>query len=178
MKHVNYFLEGFGFKGLGDYAHSTFGYMIKPDAVGYALVIGYVSAFFKEHLGFPLVVFSAFVILNILEFHTGVQASKRKGEKVESRKMGRMFLKVGTYLLIIWMLNAFQTGLKFPSIVDFELDPFIVMYWAFLAGVIYQLFKSLLENLVALGYEEANGVLGYLIRKYNKTFSDDQKTDD
>lgn len=173
MKHINYFLEGFGFKNFSDFFTSTFGYMYKSEAISMSLLVGYLSAFLKEFFGFPLAVFSAFVILNILEFKTGVDASKKKGNKVESRKMGRMFLKVGTYLMIIWMLNAFQTGLQFPQIGDFEFDPFIVMYWAFLAGVIYQLFKSLLENLVALGYEEANGPLGYLIRKYNKLFADD-----
>lgn len=170
MKHINYFLEGFGFKNVADYYSSTFGFMIKPEVISWSIFVGYLSAFLKQYLGFPLIVFSAFVVLNLLEFRTGVKASKKKGQKVESRKMGRMFLKVGTYLLIIWMLHSFQTGLKFPSILDFEMDPFIVLYWSFLAGVIYQLFKSLLENLIALGYEEAKGVLGYIVRKYNKFF--------
>jgi len=170
MKTINYYLQGFGFMNLKEYKASTFGYMLTTKTITWSSIIGVLSTFLQEFLGLPIMVFSAFVVLNILEFRTGIKASKRKGEIVESRKMGRMFLKVGTYLLIIWMLHSFQQGLHFPKILDFELDPFIVFYWAFLAGVIYQLFKSLLENLVALGYEEANGVLGVLIRKYNKYF--------
>lgn len=176
MKHINYYLTAFGFENFNDYCTSTFGFMITPRVLSISLFIGYLSTFLKEHLGFPLVVFAAFVVLNVLEFRTGVKASKKQGKKVESRKMGRMFLKVGTYVLIIWILNAFQTGLEFPSIMDFELNPFIVVYWAFLAGVIYQLFISLLENLVALGYQEADGVLGFVIRKYNKYFEDDSNS--
>ncbi len=176
MKLINYYLTAFGFLNYKDYLGSTFGYMMSPRALSVSIVIGYVSSLLKQHLGFSLVVFLAFVVLNFLEFKTGVKASKRKGQKVESRKMGRMFLKVGTYVIIIWILNAFQTELKFPSIMNFQLNPFIVVYWAFLAGVIYQLFISLLENLVALGFHEADGVLGFVIRKYNKYFEKDAKT--
>lgn len=173
MKHINYYLTAFGFEDWRDYCSSTFGYMTTPRALSISIGIGSVSGFLKEHLGFPFVVFAAFVVLNVLEFRTGVRASKKIGKPIESRKMGRMFLKVGTYVLIIWILNSFQTGLKFPSIMEFELDPFIVVYWAFLAGVIYQLFISLLENLVTLGYEEADGVLGFVTRKFKKYFEND-----
>lgn len=175
MKLINYYLTAFGFENWKDYCTSTFGFMVTPRALSISIGVGYVSSFLKEHLGFPLVVFAAFVALNVLEFRTGVKASKKKGKPIESRKMGRMFLKVGTYVLIIWILNAFQTGLQFPSVMEFELDPFVVVYWAFLAGVIYQLFISLLENLVALGYEEADGVLGFVTRKFKKYFENDSQ---
>lgn len=170
MKTINYYLQGFGFLNTKEYISSTFGFMLSSKTITWSSIVGLLSAFLQEYLGLPIMVFSAFVVLNMLEFRTGIKAAKRKGQKVESRKMGRMFLKVGTYLLIIWMLHSFEKGLNFPEVFQFELDPFIVFYWAFLAGVIYQLFKSLLENLVALDYEEANGVLGFLIRKYNKYF--------
>lgn len=175
MKTINYILDGFGFQNFADFKVSTFGYLLTTKVISISLIIGTVKTFLLDYLGFDLVVFSAFVLLNILEFSTGVFVSKRKGETVQSRKMGRMFLKVGTYLLIIHILNSFKNGLTLPSIGDFELDPFIVLYWAFLAGVIYQLFKSLLENLVALGYAEADGVLGFIVRKYNKYFEHGSK---
>jgi hypothetical protein len=170
MSSINYYLQGFGFKNIAEYKASTFGFMLSAKTITWSSVIGVLSTFLQDFLGLPIMVFSAFVVLNLLEFRTGIKASKKKGELVESRKMGRMFLKVGTYLLIIWILHSFEKGLEFPSVFQFELDPFIVLYWSFLAGVIYQLFKSLLENLVALGFREAKGVLGFLIRKYNRYF--------
>jgi hypothetical protein len=173
MRTINYILEGFGFQNLTDYKMSTFGYFLTTKVISISLIIGTVKTFLLDYLGFDLLVFSAFVLLNILEFSTGVRASKKRKEKVESRKMGRMFLKVGTYLLIIYILNSFKNGLQFPAIMDFELDPFIIFYWAFLAGTIYQLLKSLLENMVALGYAEANGVLGFIVRKFNTYFEDE-----
>jgi len=81
MKHINFFLDAFGFKNLGEYTQSTFGYMANPSVVSISLIIGSISAFLKEYLGFPLIVFSAFVVLNILEFQTGIKASKKKGKK-------------------------------------------------------------------------------------------------
>lgn len=174
MKTINYLLEGFGFQNIADYKSSTFGYFLSLKVISLSLLIGTIKAFLLNYLGFDLLVFSAFVLLNILEFSTGIKASKKRNEYVESRKMGRMFLKVGTYLLIIHILNSFKNGLEFPSILGFELDPFIVFYWAFLAGIIYQLFKSLLENMVAIGYAEANGVLGFMVKKFNNYFEDDK----
>ncbi len=170
MKTINFYLQGFGFENIKEYLVSTFGFMTSAKVIATSSVIGVISAFLQDYLGFNLLVFSAFVFLNILEYNTGIRASKKRGERIESRKMGRMFLKVGTYLAIIWMLHSFRQGLDFPQIMELELNPFIVFYWAFLSGVIYQIFKSLLENLEQLDYKEARGVLGFIRRKYSRFF--------
>ncbi len=176
MKTINYILQGFGFENLADYKTSTFGYILTAKAISMSLIFGILKAFIQDYLGFNLMVFSAFVLLNMLEFRTGVRASKKRKEKVESRKMGRMFLKVGTYLLIIHILHSFKIGFEFPTVLEHELNPFIVLYWAFLVGVIYQLLKSLLENMTTLGYQETDGVLGLITRKFNKHFDDERNS--
>lgn len=173
MKTLNFILQGFGFDNFTDFKTSAFGYLLTSKVVTVSFIIGLIESFFQHYFGLPLLVLTSFVLLNILEFHTGIQASKKKGGYVESRKMGRMFLKVGVYLLILFILQSFKEGLKFPELFGYEIDPFIVLYWAFLAGIIYQLFKSLLENLVALGYKEADGVIGYITRKFGKDFDND-----
>jgi hypothetical protein len=177
MSFLNFILQGFGFDNLNDFRLSAFKHMITSKVVTWSLIVGFLESFLQTYLGLPLIVFSSFVLLNLLEFHTGVLVAKRKGKNIESRKMGRMFLKVGVYLLILFMLQSFMTGLKFPEVSNYEIDPFIVLYWAFLTGVIYQLFKSLLENLEGLGYKEANGILGYITRKFGNDFKSDKDFD-
>ena len=83
--------------------------------------------------------------------------------------MGRMLLKIGTYIWIIAMLFSFKQYLEFPKILGFEADPFEALYWAFLTAVIFQLIKSLAENLHALGFEEMSGFLG-VIGRLNKKY--------
>lgn len=167
METINYYLKGFGFKNIHEYVTSTFGFMASIKVVSWSSIIGFISVFLKDYFGFSLMVFFAFVVLNILEFFTGVQASKKLGLAVESRKMGRMFLKIGTYLIIIWILNQFVKGFEIPKILAQEFNPFLIIYWAFLAGVIYQLYKSLLENLGVLGWKETRGILRYTQKKMN-----------
>lgn len=170
MNTVKFLFQGFGFEGFNEFKISAFGYLLSSKVVTCSLFIGLLQSVLQDYFGIPLIVFSAFVLLNIMEFYTGIKAAKLKGKNIESRKMGRMLLKVGVYLLILFMLQSFKKGLEFPSISDFEFDPFIVLYWAFLSGVIYQLFKSLLENLEDLGYKEATGILGFIIRKFGNKF--------
>ncbi len=171
MKTINYYLQGFGFMDTKEYIASTFGFMATKQVFTWSSIIGLISSFLQNYLGVPLVVFSAFVLLNVFEFFTGVEASKRKGEKVESRKMGRMFLKVGTYIFIIWMLHSFSMYIKIPDFFGHDLKPFSILYWGFLAGVIYQLYKSLMENMEALGWKEAGGALSFTRKKLKGFFN-------
>ncbi|MGJ5643211.1 phage holin family protein [Formosa sp. S-31] len=170
MKTLNFFVQGFGFDSLYEFRDSAFGHLYSPKTLSIAFLLGAIETLLKSYFGIPLIVFSAFALLNVMEFKTGIKASQKKGEKVESRKMGRMFLKVGVYMVVLFMLNSFMIGLDFPQIMDFEMDPFVLLYWAFLSGVIIQLVISLLENLEALGYPEASGILGYIKEKLGKPF--------
>lgn len=172
MKTINYYLQGFGFLNTKEYIASTFGFMATKQAFTWSSMIGLISSFLQNHLGVPLTVFSAFVVLNIFEFFTGLEASKRKGQKVESRKMGRMFLKVGTYIAIIWMLHSFSTYIQIPDFLGWDLKPFSILYWGFLAGVIYQLYKSLMENMEALGWKEAGGALRFTNKRLKGFFNE------
>lgn len=174
MKPLNYYLQGFGFENTHDYVKSAFGFMLTKKAFFWSSIVGAVASFSEDFLGLPIAVFSAFVGLNILEFITGIKASKRQGKAVESRKMGRMFFKIGTYITIIWMLHSFSNGLQFPPIFGIEIKPFGILYWGFLAGIIYQLYKSLMENAEALGWKEAGGAFKFTKKNLNGFFEDEK----
>ena len=177
MKTINYILQGFGFKSLQDFLQSTFGFInsslfIKMDII-LALVFSTVSFLF----GFNHLFLIAYVALLIFEWFTGIQAAKKRGEKHESRKFGRMLLKIATYLVPIYILNTFAKNTEFPILFDFELNPFHWLYWVVLLGIVWQLFVSLLENLNALGYRYAEVLLKIINKKFYDTFDiDDDKS--
>lgn len=174
--NITYYLKAFGFNCKNEYLNSTFGF-IDHKVISVSAIIGITKTFIGESLGFNTFVFLAFVTLNMLEFWSGIRVAKKKKIQIESRKMGRMFLKVGTYVLIVWMLNMFMQHLKFPVIFGHEMDPFFALYWGFLIAIIYQLLKSLAENYEALGYKEMKGFLEILNRistKYKLDNEDDK----
>ena len=109
-------------------------------------------------------------MLLIFEWITGVQASRKRGEKHESRKFGRMLLKIATYLVPIYILHTFSANVEFPSLGGFEFDPFHWLYWIVLIGIIWQLVVSLLENLDCLGFRFAKVLLKIINKKFYKTF--------
>ena len=99
-----------------------------------------------------------------------MQASSKRGEKHESRKFGRMLLKIATYLVHIYILHTFSANVEFPSLGGFEFDPFHWLYWIVLIGIIWQLVVSLLENLDCLGFRFAKVLLKIINKKFYKTF--------
>ena len=101
---------------------------------------------------------------------TGVLASLKRGERHESRKVGRMLLKILTYLVLIYVLHTFSANISFPVLGDFEFDPFHWLYWVVLLAIIWQLIISLLENLSCLGFRFANVLLRIINKKFFKMF--------
>ena len=175
IRMINYFLKGFGFVSLDEFLKSAFGFIytstpiIKIDIV-LALIFSTVSFLF----GFNHLFLIAYVVLLISEWYTGVQASLKRGERHESRKFGRMILKIATYLVPIYILNTFAQNANFIKVMDIELDPFAWLYWAVLLGIIWQLLVSLLENLDSLGVRYAKTLIRIINKKFYKQFELDE----
>ncbi|SHG98238.1 Bacteriophage holin family protein [Flavobacterium fluvii] len=175
MRIINYFFKGFGFVDLDEFLKSAFGFIytsipiIKIDLL-MAFMLSSVSFLF----GFNHLFLIAYVVLLVSEWYTGVQASLKRGERHESRKFGRMILKIATYLVPIYILNTFAKNSDFLKIMDVELDPFAWLYWAVLLGIIWQLLVSLLENLDSLGVKYAKTLIRIINKKFYKQFELDE----
>lgn len=172
MKTLNYYLQSFGFANISDYSRALF-----PAKIA-ALKLATLSGFFgllriclKDFAGMDIAVFISFVLLIIAEFHTGIKVDRiKRKKKFQSRKAGRMILKVGTYMFILVLLNSFAQGIAFPEIAGFDVNPFQWLYYAVFITIVFQLFISWLENLSCLGYKESATIIGVLLKKFNKWF--------
>lgn len=176
MRKIDFYLQAFGFDNTQDFVKSTFGFMLSTKAIKVSSFFGIISVFIEAHFGLPIYAFIGFVFLNILEFSTGIAVAKKQKKPIESRKMGRMFLKVGVYVMILWILHHMSEDIKLPEIMNFEVKPFSILYWGFVAGVIYQLYKSLMENGVKLGWKELRGVSKFTNKKLDNFFEDDSNS--
>lgn len=177
LRITNYFLKGFGFEDYSDFIHSCFKILYYKKVEIFILISsigGTIRYYFEQSIGIDIVVYVAFALLIIAETQTGIKASfKKDNERFKSRRFGRMILKLATYSLLLFILNSFSSRMKNPTILGFEVNPFEWLYYVVFAGIIFQLVISYLENLSKLGYAEANGLLGIVLRKYNKWFEFD-----
>ena len=71
------------------------------------------------------------------------------------------------------MLHAFSSKMKAPSVLGLDVNPYEGLYSIGFTGVVFQVLISWLENLASLGYSVANGLVGIILRKYNKWFEFD-----
>jgi hypothetical protein len=163
MKTLNFILDGFGFKDWIDFKASAFGFITLKTINTASFFTGLVT-FVDSAFGFNHKFLIAYVVLIVGEWLTGVLASYKKGEKHESRKLGRMMLKIAVYSLMIYIPNTFQKESHFPEVLGYELDPFMWLYWIVIFVIIWQLIISVLENLKNLQFKFA----GILLKVINK----------
>lgn len=176
MDKLTYLIKGFGFKSIGEYTCSVY----KPGAfrIAASASLGAARLFIKGYTGLDMVVFVAFMVLIMAEFQTGIKVSMQvKGERFKSRKFGRMILKIGTYVMIIALLHAFASKMAMPTLLGFDVNPFMWLYYTVFMAIVFQLFISWMENLGCLGYKESKTIAGFVLRKFNKWFEFDGTKD-
>lgn len=173
MKTLDFIVQAFGFAGIENFKLSTFGF-VTHKVFSCSMALAVVKSFFGVNHAFVF----AYASLIIFEWITGVMASLKRGEKHESRKLGRMMLKLAVYCVPIAILNTFSKHSQFPTIQGYELDPFLWLYWTVLIVVIWQLTVSLLENLESLGFKWASVLLQIINKRFYKEFNIDKKQSD
>ncbi len=172
MKTITFLLQAFGFSNWQDLRISLFGFVENKGA----LINGAIAAYFTMLLdsipklfGVEQAFFFAYVGLVILEWSSGVWASSKRGEKHESRKLGRMLLKVFIYSLLIALLHQ-MTKIQLPTSFAWldAINPFNWLYWLMLIIIVWQLWISVLENLDSLGFRFAKVALKVINRNFEK----------
>lgn len=179
---LTYLIQGFGFKNIPDFIESTFTVAVNPvfkkTVITTSMILATLMTWIEQVTGLHFFVILAFIYLICAEFQTGLKvAVLRKGEKFKSRKFGRMIAKIGVYVMIILTLNQLSSHLDAPVMFGLSINPFVWLYYTVFIMIVFQLVISYLENLSALGYKEMKGILGFLLRKYNKWFEFDGTKD-
>lgn len=181
MKVINYILNGFGYADAVDFKLTLFGIFFSQKTLTWIILstgAGTLRLLLNDFTGLDYSVFIAFVILICAEFQSGVLVSvSRKKERFKSRKLGRMILKVGTYILILSVLNSFAKNIESPDLFNINLNPFVWLYYMVFAAIVFQLTISWFENLGSLGYKETRTIAGFILRKFNKFFEFDGTKD-
>ncbi len=175
MKNIDFILQGFGFENLQDFKISTFGFILSSKIVKATGVLAFIATLTQELFGLHWKFMIAYGGLIIFEWGSGVLASLNAGEEHRSRYLGRMFLKILVYAVLVILLNQFRAHTDFPIIAGYEANPFEWLYWTVLIGIIWQLLVSVLENLEKLKFKWAGVILKIINRNFYKKFGIDEK---
>lgn len=175
IKEADYTIKGFGFESHLDFVESTFHLSkIKP-ILTVSAIAGSVSGILDWYLGMSAEVYIAFLILLISEFATGILASKKEGVAIQSRKLGRIIVKIISYTAMIGVMNIFKRSIIAPEILGVEVNIYSIVYNSVQAMIILQLLISVMENLTRLGLKEMGVVGKFLSGKFLDWFDIDAK---
>ena len=178
FKFLTYILQGFGFENLNDLGHSLFNTTIGFSSITKAgIILGTIALFIEQFVGLTPMAYLAFILLITLEFVTGVSASLKRGIKIQSRKFGRMIVKIAAYTTVIGIIHIFKTQLHIPKIFGHEVNIYEWLYYIILNMIIVQLIISVIENFSRMGMLEANKLLIVIKRKFSKWFDLDTDVD-
>ena len=154
MKHLNYTFDTLGFKNSASFVESTF----HPNNINFSLImstiLGCIAYFVESFLGFESMVAVAILILFTLEVITGIKASLKEGEFFNSKKLGRGFLKMMIYMLMIGAANLLAIHVKIKPILGWSFNYYEWIHYTAFNFVILQLFISNIENFNRLGWTE------------------------
>lgn len=180
-KLIDYTLQAFGYLNIGDFQATTFKMFYITNykiLLACSITLGTIREFIELGMGLDILVIACFVFLIVAEWQTGLKVDiiKRK-RKFKSRKFGRMILKIGVYITILFVLHTLQDRTKSTSILGASFNPFEWLYYIVFMAITLQLVISWFENLGHLGYKEARGLVGIILRKANKWFEFDGEKD-
>jgi hypothetical protein len=178
---ITNFIKEFGFKNFGEFFASSFGFFTKKNILFISFSLGLVAEYVHDFLGLDPYVYSAFILLIFLEFWSGIKASLNEGKKIQSKRFGRVILKLGVYTCIIGILNIFSTRLYVPEAFGIKINLYSVIYYTILNLLTFQLILSLLENLSRLGFEETSklySAISKVLKKYLDLDSENNEGDE
>ena len=177
MKIINYISQGFGYYDFHDFQTTILRGFYIPNyklMIILSVSLGTVREVVEGLMGLDVLVIAVFVFLIIAEWQTGIRADMVvRNSKFQSRKMGRMILKIGVYNSILLVLHTLSSNTKSIEFVGFDINPMEWLNYMVFVAIVFQLVISYFENLGVLGYKEAKGISGIVLRRYNKWFEFD-----
>jgi len=180
-QHIDGLMQEFGFQTSMDFLNSTFGYAAKKPVLLLSVSLATIGTYLENFIGIDPFVYLAFIILLFLEFFTGMRASLKEGEKIQSKRFGRVILKLIIYTTLIGVINIFRTRLDTHVAFGFEINIYSLIYYAALNLIVVQLILSVFENLSRLGYEETNKiykVIARILQKYIRLITPEEQREE
>ena len=116
------------------------------------LLISATSGTMNYFFGMKPALAFAMAVAVIIEVYTGIKASKKEGKKFESFKFSRCVIKIGIWLLILYIIHAFEKEYESrTNLIQMAAYAFFnFVYVVALTGFLVEYITSILENVAVL----------------------------
>lgn len=139
-KLLNDIVDMFGFDSFNDFANS----MIHIDLLKITIPFGGMIALFSNITGFEEMTTTAFLVMVVFELVSGFLASKVEGKEIQSRKLSRFGFKLLTWLVLIFIVNAFAKQYQDQGILGWLIE---MLKDTVVGYILFEYVLSIIENL-------------------------------
>lgn len=101
---LNYIVVNFGFSGVDEFYSSTVHYRLMVFTIPFSLL----TSMIEMYTGLGYLTLVSFAVLVLMEFLTGIYASKIKNIPIESKRFSRFGLKLLVWILLIFIINSLK----------------------------------------------------------------------
>jgi len=101
---LNYIVFNFGFTNIDEFYNSTIHYRLMVLTIPVSLL----SSIIQMYTGLHYLTLVSFAVLVLMEFLTGIYASKIKNIPIESRRFSRFGLKLLVWISLIFIVNSLK----------------------------------------------------------------------
>jgi len=150
----NYFIKFLAAYEYGSFKEFSFSIFpsYKYELQGMMMFISLISATVNYFFGIQPALAFAMLVAVIIEVYTGIKASRKQGRKFESFRFSRCVIKVGIWLLILFIVHAFEkeyeTRTNLIQIAAYTFFNFV--YVVSLTGFLVEYLTSILENVAVI----------------------------
>ena len=164
-RRLDFAADSVGFDSFREFFFSLIGgkLLLKSSIMGFALTFSLIGMWVESAIGVPWQTFLGFIVLNLIEWWTGVRGALTQGETFESLKAQRAIFKTFVYVVVLASLNSYRLVLVGGGPFWWAIDSF---FWLILSGVTLVLARSIIENLHKMNVREAEVV--YLMLSQSK----------
>jgi hypothetical protein len=143
-----------GYNSLTHFLNSAFHLKLTLPLITISSCTATFGYYFDLVFGIKAIVGIIILILFILEFYTGLKASKKEGLKFDSELFGKGWLKLLVYMIMIGSSNALANNIKGFNLIGYEFNIYEWLHGMFYNYVLLNLILSNLENFKRLGWTE------------------------
>ena len=158
-----------GYRDADHFLNSAFHPDIASTCTGVSAVFAGIAYYFNSAFGIVLPVGIGIIVLFILEFYTGLKASKLEGKKFDSELFGKGWFKLFVYMLMIGTSHGMASNIEIKPIFGVTFNVYEWLHYGFYNYIIINLFWSNLENFKRLGWTEYSP----LLKRLNKYIKDE-----
>lgn len=166
----NNLIKEFGFDCSAELVNSSFGFCASKPMLAVGFSTATIATFVENYIGLDPLVYIAFMLLLFMEFLTGIKASVKEGVRIQSKRFGRVILKLLIYTILIGIVHTFRARLEVPKFLGNQINIYGWIYFMTINLIVLQLLLSVFENLNRLGFEESSRVYKAISRGVKKFF--------